>query len=191
MSGKEVLVLARVAVDPRKLDRVEEVFLEQMGSQLHPGTISRSLWQNTSYPERSAVLTHYLDDESAEADLEKIVESGMLERATAAMGSTPDIRHFHLIDDVPGQLDTFDMRGVMSLSVQFAPPGGLEERVAELLDMADAFRALDGFRGFKFCRGVQVCEEVLSLMFWDSVPSFRASMPRQPLNPVEVFGRIA
>jgi heme-degrading monooxygenase HmoA len=189
MSSREVAILARVVVQPNKVEDVDRVFKEMQSAR--PGLISQTLWRSTSYPERCAVLTHYEDEASAEADFEEMVESGLIERATNAMGGTPDIKHFHIVDTVPGQVDGFDMKGVMSLSIQVAPPGGLDERLAELLDMAQSFEVLEGFRGFKLCRGVQVCDEVLSLMFWDSVPAFRASMPRQPLNPVEVFGRVA
>ncbi len=189
---QDVLVLARAAIDPKLSHDAMGEFHEYHSRVVSmPGVLSHTLWQSIAWADRCAVLTHFEDEAASIRVMEDMIDGGYLEKATAASMSVPNVKSFLPIVEVGGQVQEFTAGPVMSLSVQVTPPGGLPERLEDLAYLAEVFQSLPGYRGFRLCRGVRVADEVLSLMYWDSVQSFEGSMPKQPLNPVEVFRRLA
>lgn len=185
---KAALTISRFTI-PHERVRECEPMLGSVPEQARsaPGFLSSSVWRLVSEDQSFFRLTIFDGVETMDAFYDGISKSDGLLDAIRNFGVVPDvirmsIDSFHHFD--PRRIHESEF---MSFSLRALDPGYGPEWAEKLGNNFEEVSTLPGFEGALVSTGLDVDERVAGFAFWQTVDSFRRSVPDNPDYAIDLY----
>lgn len=154
------------------------------------GFLSSSLWQSQSDSESFLLLNEYADEAAAESGFKAVMEGPLVQRIASSFASPMDLRRLSRTFSDGIMPNEVPIGKFLSISDRTADPGHGIDLEAELRRIFGELKLIDGYLGSQIGTNVALAEDVMGLVFWDTVESFMASLPLKVIYEVRLWHRI-
>ncbi len=188
----QFLHLALLWTPDRSLESISEAqFRIQSALGLSPDYISLSFWRDLDFPEQYAFVFHTHSDSNEPGQGGLGSAAVEMETLATSLGGSLDSHQIlldHLHAAAPGQIQVGQF---MSVSKRKADPGHSDDLRAELRDIFESIKYIDGYLGSAIGTNLAVEEEVVGIVFWKSREAFQESVPRGSFYEIRLYERVS
>lgn len=155
-----------------------------------PGFVGSTVWQAVATPTEFLLVDAYEDAPALEAAQVAVVEEGFMETAIRSFRQPFDLRQGEIKREQGRIVSETAIGDYLSLSDRTADPGHGRELEDELTRVFSELESIDGYLGSVIARNVNLGEEVLGVVLWQTEQAFRLSLPLKLLYEVRLYRRI-
>lgn len=175
-------------VDERAREAIHDQIIDLISPI--PGFLSSTLWQAQSDADSFMLMNEYTDEEAADSGFKAVMDGPVLEAIASSFAEPMDLRRFvRAFSDGLGPSEV-SMGKYLSISDRTADPGHGVDLEAELRRIFGELKMIDGYLGSQIARNITLEEDVLGLVFWDTVEAFMASLPLKVVYEVRLWHRL-
>ncbi len=187
----DVVVFGRARFTQVEYDLMRDIQSQVMElMQTVPGFVSVSLWEETADPFSFCTLSHYATEADAVYAWNTLIRADVFEVISKLLSTPPDLLRFR-VRSVDGlRLESTPPGTFLSSSVRIADLGYEESMIEEMVRIFEELKVISGCRGSMVGQHVEVPQEVVGFVFWDSRHSYEKSLPKQPMYDVDLFQRV-
>lgn len=155
-----------------------------------PGFLSSTLWQAQADSESYMLMNEYANEGSADAGFRAVMEGPLLEAIASSFATPMDLRRLVRTFADGAAAAHVPVGKYLSISDRTADPGHGVDLESELRRIFGELQLIDGYLGSQIGRNIALDEDVMGLVFWDSVEAFMASLPLKVVYEVRLWHRL-
>jgi heme-degrading monooxygenase HmoA len=186
-----VIVLAKIRIHESDFDRTE-AYYRNLTPQLQavPGYRGVQVFRATEDTEAHLVLHHYADHPSAKQGLAVLAQNRLLIQTTHVNLTPADVLVAEMISGYGEPIEQAPTGAYLSEAVRVAGPGYGQELAEELDRILYELTLIPGFRGSAYGVNSSLPDEYVSLVTWQSIEAFDASLPATKMYEVRLYQRV-
>jgi len=187
----EILVVATGLLSPGfETDAPSFVDRSNLALTEVPGFVRMTLWRSVPNPSRHLLLSQYRSVEAANDGLDVLAEKGLLLQSMGMLDEAPEVYRVEVRGTHGATPDATRVFDYLTMSQRLCDPGQSEQGLAELAEILESMRILNGNIGDLYGPSESLPDQLFSLIFWRGFAEAANSLPNHKLYAVEAFERL-
>lgn len=191
MANQEVLSLTKARFAEIDLDRMNSIRNKALGVLgQSSGLLSLTLWEKFDDPFAFMIATHFSSEEHSLTAWDNMLRSPVFEVVNDLLTETPSTLRFYVDWTTGLSLDASERGTFCSISTRIADLGFDPKLKEELKNIFEELKLIPGFKGGLTGQLVDVSDEILGLVLWESKLAFEASIPKKSMYRIDLYQRV-